>query len=59
VGRGSNLVVWLGASQLQSKQKVALNVYLPYKQKAALKNQEWKGLETPIHYRALGHPCNL
>ena len=44
---------WCGASQLQSKQKVALNVYLSYKQKAGLKNQEWRGLETPIHYWSL------
>jgi len=40
VGYDSILVVWLGASQLQSKQKVALNVYFPYKQKARAEKPE-------------------
>ena len=45
---GMAQIWWLGASQHQSEQKVALKVYLPYKQKAGLKNQEWGGHEIPL-----------
>ena len=43
-GHGSNLVAWLGASQLQKKEYINLTFGRP-----GLKNQEWGGLETPIH----------